>query len=106
MSDLADRLRRFSYKPGWTIRLGRFSNIDDRRALVILASVPDVLGRPEPFVLRGAKILPPAADDWADDKLTQVVNDLRLAMEQHEGDEWFMVDGKPVNDPHGKVDQG
>lgn len=103
MSDLAERLARYSYKPGWAIRLGKFSQVDGRRALVILASVPDVLGRPEPFVLRGAKVLPPAADDWTDDELTEVVNDLRLAMERHEGDEWFMCDGVKVNDPHGEA---
>ena len=80
MTDLADRLRRFSYKP------------------VVVARVPDVHDPQRSTIVRGGKPQPP--HDLTDEELTALVLAAINVVERHEADEWFMVDGKPVNDPH------
>ena len=103
MTDLADRLRRFSYKPGWTITLGEENG---RPAIVVVARVPDVHDPQRSTIVRGGEILPRNLDGLTDGELVDLVRRAKDVVERHEADEWFMVDGEPVNDPHGKVDQG
>jgi hypothetical protein len=97
MSDLADRISRYSYKPGWALTVGEH---EGKPALVVLAEVPDVLGRKERFILRGAKTITPAVERMSDQALDGWVDALLEAMETHERREWLRRDGKPVNDPH------
>ena len=97
MTDLADRLRRFSYKPGWTIRLGEENG---RPAIVVVARVPDVRDPQRSTIVRGGEILPRNVEALDDEQFIALVRRAKDVVERHEADEWFMVDGKPVNDPH------
>jgi len=101
VSDLADRLRRFSYKPGWTITLGEENG---RPAIVVVARVPDVHDPQRSTIVRGGEIQPP--HDLTDEELTALVLAAINVVERHEADEWFMVDGEPVNDPHAPKESG
>lgn len=102
MTGLADRISRYSYKPGWALTIGEH---EGKPAVVVLASVPDVLGRKERFVLRGAKTITPTVERMSDEQLDGWIDRLLQAMESHERREWLRRDGKPVDDPHRK-DEG
>ena len=103
MSDLADRLRRFSYKPGWTITLGEENG---RPAIVVVARVPDVHDPQRSTIVRGGEILPRNVEALDDEQFIALVRRAKDVVERHEADEWFMVDGEPVNDPHAPKESG
>lgn len=97
---LAERLARYSYKPGWAFTVGEHEGAP---ALVVLARVPDARGDKESFLLRGAKKLPPGVDTFTDDQLTRLVDALLKSMDDHERAEWLRRDGQLINDPHGEA---
>lgn len=100
MTDLAARIARYSYRPGWAFKIGEH---EGKPALVVLARVPDARGEKESFMLRGAKTLPAGVDTFTDDKLDRLVVALLKSMDDHERAEWLRRDGVLVNDPHGEA---
>jgi hypothetical protein len=94
---LADRISRYSYKPGWTLRVGQR---DGRDWLLIDVATKDARDPSVGWRLPGGRLITRAVEAMDDEQLTAWVLGLIDEIERHERDEWFKRDGKPVNDPH------
>lgn len=93
MTDLAERLARYSYKPGWRLDL----------CLRIRATVPDSRNPGQTTPIQSIVDLPEGIEDWSDDKLDGWLEKRFIFVESHEVREWLRRDGLLVNDPHGEA---
>jgi hypothetical protein len=98
---LADRISRYSYKPGWTIRVGHREGHDGDWLLIRCATV-DAYDPSRRLTLPGGRRITRAVEAMDDEQLTAWVLGLIDDIERHERDEWFRRDGVLVNDPHRK----
>lgn len=88
---LRELLRRFTYRPGWTFSI-------ENGDLRVRAEVIDANNQSQAIPLTFARSIPRCVYqefDWVGWLYEQV-----LAMERHEAQEFFKIDGRQVYDPH------
>lgn len=97
---IAERLSRYSYKPGWTIRVGHREGFDGDWLLIDCPTVDAYDPSRRRLTLPGGRRITLAVWAMDDEQLTAWVLGLIDDIERHERDEWFRRDGRLVNDPH------
>lgn len=90
---------RLSYKPGSTLYLNR-SMYDMRVVLVVDVKVVDVKGGYRTTLSVGKPLDAAPLHSMSQDEFIEWVRCQILELENHELDEWFMLDDAWVHDPH------
>lgn len=91
-------LKRVTYKPGVKLAFDPGESFGIA-TLTITSMVQDVNEPSRTIPLTNRQALPPL--EYMDrDEFIFRIGDALMRFERHECDEWFRVDGKPVNDPH------
>lgn len=93
MADLASRIARYSYKPGWRVDL----------CLRVRATVPDSRNPGQTTPIESKVDLPEGIGGWTDEALDGWLEKRLIFVETHEVREWLRRDGVLVNDPHGEA---
>ena len=105
--DVEDVLRRFTYKPNWTVRYlggpGHLIEIsavvpDSRSVKILNTYMESKVQRPK-ITIQKQFAVPYFGTEDVDAFLFWLMNAIRH-MEIHEMEEWAQLDGKLINDPH------
>lgn len=94
------RLRRFTYKPGWTFD-AYFNTLTPYITLTIFAMVIDTYNPTEMVTVRCVKQIDYFYLDENDEQFARRLQIYIFEMELHESREWLRLDGEIFDNPHG-----
>lgn len=94
---------RISYKPNWRLTVWGDSPCAETVLLRIAFRAPDSTGAVPGLTERALKHAIPTRRLalWSDAEALRFIFQQILELERHEAREWFKLDGKPVDYPHG-----
>lgn len=94
-------LKTITYKPNWKLQFFKDPQISFSIAMHVRMEVPDVRldAIPEPITIIINHKITPAKYEFVEELYNDVFNML-MALEKHEAQEWFKVDGVAHFNPH------